>query len=447
MYNIEQLCLASQSPTATDQSGLDLEEAFFRSRSNFIPNSVVERSQYRVLIAEARRNFEKCDLEDIRRVQLAKLLELQESLLLAPIRRLPPEILSEIFKLVAPGPILVRPGFSRRAGISIFPLAWVSSLWREIIVSQPSFWSVLGMELAELCLDIEHAILRVCLARSGTVPICLYLLCSQVELNLGLCRVLDDLARHADKWKVFKLRANAPILNYILKQACHFTGNPFSILDTMLIDANDVSADGILGNSFIRCPQLHNLDISHLRATDTAELTHLVKLQIGFYQGCSFAVLLEKCPMLKTLTVHYVNPFGGTPIPIPRVHHTHLRTLNLKIDKHVVAGAWQSVQLPNLTHLQARDINKGSFCDVAKQRFDELKAMLSYSQCILDRVQLLGDLNPYNDIVASLFQGIHVRSESNSRFVGDHPYNPSRDLPTRYSMCRVDEGGRLFFGV
>ncbi|KAE9402252.1 hypothetical protein BT96DRAFT_991240 [Gymnopus androsaceus JB14] len=99
------------------------------------------------------------------------------------------------------------------------------------------------------------------------------------------------------------------------------------------------------------------------------------------------------------------------------------RTLELHINKDfLVAGAWQSVQLPNLTHLQAQGINKATFCDVAKQRFDEVKAMLSYSQCVLERVQLLGDMDPDSDIVASLFR-IRVRSESNSRFIGDHSYN------------------------
>ncbi|KAE9386379.1 hypothetical protein BT96DRAFT_539828 [Gymnopus androsaceus JB14] len=51
--------------------------------------------------------------------------------------------------------------------------------------------------------------------------------------------------------------------------------------------------------------------------------------------------------------------------------------------------------------------------------------MLSYSHCVLERVQLSGNLLDDSDTVASLFQGIRVRSESNNRFVGDHPYNPT----------------------
>ncbi|KAE9384901.1 hypothetical protein BT96DRAFT_618603 [Gymnopus androsaceus JB14] len=114
MSGVEKLCLTSQSilhPLTVD---------FSWSRSDFIPNSALDRSQLRVLIAETRRNIEKCDLKDTRRVQLAKILEFQESLLLSPIHRLPPEIMSVILELVTPEGIIIIPGFGRRAGIPSF---------------------------------------------------------------------------------------------------------------------------------------------------------------------------------------------------------------------------------------------------------------------------------------------------------------------------------------
>ncbi|KAE9385517.1 hypothetical protein BT96DRAFT_928755 [Gymnopus androsaceus JB14] len=439
MSDVEKLWLTSQStpsPSPADQSDLDLEEDFSRafslSRSNLIPNSAVERSQLRTLIEETRRNLQKFELQDAQRVQLAKILELQESLL-SPIRTLPPEIMSEIFEFVifeldTPERNTVEPGVIRACVRgSIYPLTWVSSWWREIIVSQPSFWSCLLVELAEPVLDIIP-ILGMCLARSGAAPLRLGLLPGKIELTPGLCSVLDDLARHADRWKEFVFWGDLPSLDYILKQARNFT--EFSILDALAIFVNDISANspGILGDSFIHSPRLRNLRISHLCATDTIELTHLSTLRITLYRGSAFAVLLEKCPTLETLTVHRISKAFGdeaTSILIPCVRHTQLRTLELIINKDLVVDAWQSVQLPNLINIQIRGINKGSFCDVAKQRFDELKVMLSYSQCVLDRVQLLGDIDLDSDIVASLFRGIRVRSESNSRFVGDHPYNPT----------------------
>ncbi|KAE9401730.1 hypothetical protein BT96DRAFT_596338 [Gymnopus androsaceus JB14] len=269
-------------------------------------------------------------------------------------------------------------------------------------------------------------------SRSGTAPMRLHLLNDQIELTPGLCSVLDDLARHADRWKKFKSTIGLPGLNYILKQAHHFTENPFSILDTMdIFYPNKFCADGILGNSFIQCPRLHNLHVSHLRAIDTLELTHLRTLTFTYYHGCSFAVLLEKCPVLETFRVGYINKslegWEATPISIPRVRHTHLRTLVLVINKYSVAGAWQSVQLPNLTHLLFG--YSDALCDVARERFNELKAMLSNSQCVLECIQLFEDMDPDSDIVASLFQGIRVRSESNSRFVRNHPYNPPDSPP------------------
>ena len=170
----------------------------------------------------------------------------------------------------------------------------------------------------------------------------------QPNLLPDLCSVVDDLARHADRWKELKSTVDLPGLTYILKQAHNLTENPFSILDTMkILCPNKLCANGILGNSFIHCPLLHNLQISHLRATDMIDLTHLSMLDVIFYQGCSFAVLLEKCPVLETLIVGYINKslegWETTPIPMPRVCHTHLRIVVLIINKNVVAGAWQSV--------------------------------------------------------------------------------------------------------
>ncbi|KAE9401732.1 hypothetical protein BT96DRAFT_1018033 [Gymnopus androsaceus JB14] len=360
MSGIEKLCLTSQStqnPSSAEQSAW--EEAFSRSRSNCFPNSAVERSQLCALIEEIHSHLRETELQDARRIQLAKKLELQESLL-SPIRRLPPEILSEILKLVTPDTIIVQRGFRSRAGDSIFPLTWVSFWWRETIVSQPSFWSCLELRSPEPVLGSIIPILRVCLARSGTAPICLHLHFHQTELTPWLCNVLDDLAQHADRWRELKSTVDLPGLTYILKQAHNLTENPFSILDTMKIFCPfKICAEGILGNSFVHCPRLHNLQISHLRATDIIDLTHLSMLDVIFYKGCSFAVLLEKCPVLETLIVGYINKslegWETTSIPtVPRVCHAHLQTLVLIINKNVVAGAWQSVQLPNLTDLRVQ---------------------------------------------------------------------------------------------
>ncbi|KAE9386377.1 hypothetical protein BT96DRAFT_1006148 [Gymnopus androsaceus JB14] len=97
MSSTEKLYLASQSiphpSTVTDQSGLEI---FYRSTSNFL-------LQLHNFVAEARRNLEKCDLEDTRPVPLAKTLDFHWGSLLSPIRRLPPEIMSKILELAIAG--------------------------------------------------------------------------------------------------------------------------------------------------------------------------------------------------------------------------------------------------------------------------------------------------------------------------------------------------------
>ncbi|KAE9398435.1 hypothetical protein BT96DRAFT_1020094 [Gymnopus androsaceus JB14] len=175
--------------------GGNWEEPFSRSRSNFIPNSAVERSQLRTLIEETRRNIQK--FEDAQRVQLAKILEFQESLL-SPIRTLPPEIINEVSQLVTPEGIMVKRGFMCRFHLSIDMGSFLVARNHRL----PAF--VLGC--------VSHA--APMHLRPGLDPI---------ELTPGLCSALYDLAQHADRWKEFVFLQDLPSLNYILKQARNFT--------------------------------------------------------------------------------------------------------------------------------------------------------------------------------------------------------------------------------
>ncbi|KAE9382773.1 hypothetical protein BT96DRAFT_179954 [Gymnopus androsaceus JB14] len=199
------------------------EELLAKSRSNDIPKSAIERSQLR-----ARIEILRCSPFG---VESAKILELAKSLL-SPIRRLPPEIMSLIFQLETDETIVIgriATSMSDKSDFSgsIFLLTWACAWWREIILSQPSFWTsmMISSQSANDNRDFEttNSLLRECLLRAGsTMPLRFYLFLTKIQLSApGLSGVLDALAEVASRWKEFRFKGPSLSLNCCTSERIH----------------------------------------------------------------------------------------------------------------------------------------------------------------------------------------------------------------------------------
>ncbi|KAE9396939.1 hypothetical protein BT96DRAFT_824013, partial [Gymnopus androsaceus JB14] len=121
-------------------------DLYAKNRSNDIPNSEVERAQLESFIERNSSDLQRYDdaiarLQD-QRNQLDKIVQYLKSLI-SPIRKLPPDVLGEIFELVTADQFIELKIHRYRArGIGrVFRLTWICSWWRKLNLSRPTLWS------------------------------------------------------------------------------------------------------------------------------------------------------------------------------------------------------------------------------------------------------------------------------------------------------------------
>ncbi|KAJ7625959.1 hypothetical protein FB45DRAFT_74094 [Roridomyces roridus] len=148
----------------TIMSDLDIEWALSAARENLVPSDE-QRASIEQAVAQLQHHLESQEdfenTHDLRR-QIAVF-----SSLLAPIRRLPPEILSQIWiqpSLDTPAPRSSYIRLPRFSGRGTNPVLAVSFHWRAIAVSTPKFWASFYVDL--LGTDNTARLLELYLERS-----------------------------------------------------------------------------------------------------------------------------------------------------------------------------------------------------------------------------------------------------------------------------------------
>lgn len=370
-----------------------------KARSNHLPNAV-EKSRLTFLSDVASQSLPYCDYKILQIERILKDLLKQRSEIVhfidqshslrAPIRKLPPEILNEIFLLVwkAEMGITVK---RKKASGATFRLSWVCSFWRDIIRSQGIFWSSFDIDLrcigsALLGFKATSSLIR-SIARSGAAPmsLCLnfgsmsYVLPEQSEL-------MTALNKSSKKWKDLRLDFTGLLYSHFPEHLLRQGPLDLSSLETLTIVLEPWRSTG---QSFpflhqTPYPRLRHLCTNVLRATDKLDLRNITTLDIEEYRGTSFAQLLSYCPSLETLQLHgfhsTVNPDDITQDPPLR--HSRLSELKLAFDGRFDRDAWQSLSLPNLTSLSL-------FYDMRNfNRINEIRMMLMLSKSPLESLSL-----------------------------------------------------------
>ena len=129
------------------------------------------------------------------------------------LRRIPSEILSQIF-------ILALPDFPFALSCDVAPLVFdrVCRRWKDVSRRTPELWSYITLELRNENTSLDLAAASVCLSRAGNRPL-------SIGLGAGpwtkFCPILVDpghpvvalLAAHAERWHTVSLHVEASVLN------------------------------------------------------------------------------------------------------------------------------------------------------------------------------------------------------------------------------------------
>ncbi|KAE9402253.1 hypothetical protein BT96DRAFT_918276 [Gymnopus androsaceus JB14] len=321
----------------------------------------------------------------------------QSSSLLAPIRRLPPEILTEIFLLVwatrtdSDMGITVR---HRKASGAVFPLSWVCSFWRDIIRSRGIFWSSFEIDLRCIGSGLPFGFkaspsLIKSFSRSQAAPMSLRLNFGCMKYILpAQIRLMTALNNSSKKWKDLHLDFTEVTMIYshlpsrLLRQGTL----DFSSLEKLTIMSEPLwpMPQESFYNLLPAYPRLRHFRTNVYRTTDKLDIRNITTLDLEVFIGTSITQLLTQCPLLETLQLHgfhsTINP--ENIIPDPPLQHSCLSELKLAFDGRFDRDAWQSLSLPRLTSLSL-------FYDIQNfNRINEVRMMLKFSQATLQNLYL-----------------------------------------------------------
>ncbi|KAK0222572.1 hypothetical protein EDD85DRAFT_260118 [Armillaria nabsnona] len=315
--------------------------------------------------------------------------------LISPVRRLPPEILAEIFGWVLESnhwPLFLK------LNKGPWLLGRICSQWRHVINSTPRLWTtfriVYGMESSANCCPIGAVeLLKTAISRCGTNTISFNLeLDIDSDDDAGGIDLLQELILHSDRWKTAEFYNFDPeLLPLLVPIRGHL-----SSLETLAFDSSPYGIDPDLVDplsAFEIAPMLREVQRNNVGFHMTLPLNQLTRYKDGwgdsaeeYSEGSALNRLhiLEECPNL--LHLEFIH---GLPDDTARTHtnlpiqHLSLRTLHGCDDLF-----FDSLILPSLEELKIKTKDDLSVRCPPKV-YIAVRALLQRSACPLQKLSLL----------------------------------------------------------
>lgn len=297
--------------------------------SNRVPSEADARSIRRAIL-EAQKDLLKLDLE-IARVQVVidQLSQDRSALdsylmdhraLLSPARRMPPEVVTEIFmRCLEDGS---DPHSSSSKNRIPLLLSQICRAWRSVALSTPRLWSSLATTFTESNQMSKAALTEIWLSRSGACPLTLSMLSSEDVFNQI---VMDMIIPYSRRWKSVDLRLPKSVLGLLNK----LPKDSLPLLESLTLrfspENRHISERRQRITIFESAPRLRRVTLestlSSLWITPTlpwSQLTHFTSTVPGavrdFIHVMHRCINLEKCHITPSSMVeNYIGP----PIRLP----------------------------------------------------------------------------------------------------------------------------------
>ncbi|KAF5358748.1 hypothetical protein D9757_012249 [Collybiopsis confluens] len=400
----------------------DYQDFIRNTRTNQCPWSSQERSRIAASLDESSKDLERYD-RAIRELEgdLARLKELRDDArrrrvesrisLLSPLRKLPPEVLLQIFSYGGGEMILANTNAKPiKVRSRVFGMSWVCYWWRSLLISERRMWASLEMVFnveneanpSDFSRELFDFIAECFQKRGGDFPrsIVLKLL---GHINPRFDRrmlILDILLQVSQYWQVVELNFtnNYEMLKYLMRQLANTqaSGSLLERLEVAYFD--DPYTPGYALNllsGFQNLTQLDFLEIPLIAWSDQVHFSNLTSLVLREYSGTSLAELLIQLPVLETFSLErFTLKIDSNENRLePRseqdqrqvYHHTSLSRLVVGVSSHA-RHICRGLSVPKLTFLGILfwedDVSSG---------FQELASMLNRSHCTLSEIQAYDD--------------------------------------------------------
>lgn len=319
-----------------------------------------------------------------RRQALQKFID-DHNPLLSTVRRLPPEILSHVFVQFLPEDWREELTFCTQTRMV---LGQICSFWRQIALSTPRLWAVIGLSLATKDDDGSGAeMANTWLLRSGRCPLSLRIEFSQKSdaRNVNTHLTMDAIIPFSSRWRDARFIITPTMLNRLA-----VVRNTISCLRSLAIDSTltfDVTY--LVENTFECAPELRCVEFGQTSSywcslrMPWAQLTKYCAKGLNLRE--SFMMLAQMPHLIEcNIVIRY-------PQSLHSWFHVHLARLQaFTVDSYVAMGGFfDHLSLPALREFSYVD---HQFSGIYGWPAAQFTGFLSRSSCQLYTLRLLAKL-------------------------------------------------------
>ncbi|KAF8654197.1 hypothetical protein AX16_003724 [Volvariella volvacea WC 439] len=340
------------------------------------------------------------------RDEIRKYVDRQRALL-APIQRVPLEILQEIFVHCLPTDLFIRPD-SYKAPLL---LARVCRAWRHVVLSTPKLWSRLAIQLSQANSERRISMMKTWILRSSGHPVCLFAYVPTAD-DTTIDAFLRLFTSNLHRWKNLRLTLPAhcrlPVMEALNQ------GTP--LLESLQIRFSPINPAQHpaplerLALSSQTAPRLQSFNwISQgsQRIMFDFRMTHLTDVDIDYPLSVSECLdIVEHCPKLircefravtewATIPATAVDTAPASPFVLPALHSLSIHTTQ------ALGSFFDRLTLPALHTLKVIDMNhEPEFGVWSQSRFNDF---IERSNCQISHLHLLNVL-PNEDALIQCLQ-------------------------------------------
>ncbi|KAF8154894.1 hypothetical protein B0H34DRAFT_799627 [Crassisporium funariophilum] len=336
--------------------------------------SIVDQEVERLLVALAEL--------DVYRKDLCTVLTRHQAVL-SPIRKLPPEILAEIF-LCAAGDSSVAWPASGQGGMP-WLLGNICSYWRTVFLSLPKLWQEFHLKLG---IGEQKGVLelaKTCLHRSGKE---LLTFSFEADTSEMVFAILDVLTLHSERWKDVSIDVGR--LSTCLTSLSGARSRVPNLQKLHLgTSAMDTMSSRVILDTFADAPSLRQVSISrltqpfHFLRIPWSQITCLTSKFSTFQEG-EFSQILRHATNLVSFSTEgerILEVTASQPVLLP-----YLRKLAITNKGSYIAKSFQFLTAPNLKELHLHAITPFNP--------EQTVAMLARSGCKLSHLRLEASRDP-----------------------------------------------------
>ena len=307
---------------------------------------------------------------------------------ISPLRRLPTEILGDIF-------INALPPFPCRLSNSEPPvlLELVNRQWKDVARSTPALWSRIDLDLQSNDVDRESAIVSTRLARSSQHPLWISLRAPALyKPSYRGHPALALIIEQCERWHIVHLNF-LPI--YIIEELAAVNGR-LPVLEKLHVTTfgDEEEENSTPFDAFALAPKLRHLesnsDISRDIVTNKSlhlpwnDLTNLV---IGLRRAADVLSILPQCHNLVRLQAHISNrPMAKSLDDVPPVHLAHLRSLFLTLPDF--STILPKLILPTLTQVSLTPLRARGPVAELWHTYSGFDTLLNQSGCTIRQLEI-----------------------------------------------------------